>query len=256
MSDRLARSGLTGWAGRQTRASGTIETVLADPRSYERQIDRLLDRHAMGRGMHELREGEVSLTSVAARHRDVARLIARTVAAGGYEPDPAEIRTIRVGGKRRVVFALGLVDVLVHRVVSDALETAIEPTLSPRLLSYRPGIPWWRGAQELAAWIRGHEGRRDSSGRLRGGLFVLRRDIRSYTDTIPVDDGSAVWAMVEHALSPSEPMAPWAWSVIRSVIRPAVLGPGGRPLVRDRGAPDRPAGLVRPLQPLPAGPRS
>ena len=191
----------------------------------------------MGRGIYELREGDVSLASVAARHRDVAQLIARTVAAGAYEPGPAEVRTIRVGGKRRVVFALGLVDLLVHRVVSDALETAIEPTLSPRLLSYRSGIPWWRGAQDLAAWVREHEGRRDRNGRLQGGLYVLRRDIRSYTDTIPVDDGSAVWEMVGRALSPAEPMTPWAWSVVRSVVRPAVLGPRGRPLNRDRGAP-------------------
>ena len=48
-------------ATRQPRPSRTFDDVLADPRSYERQMDRLLDRHAMGRGMHELRQGEVSL---------------------------------------------------------------------------------------------------------------------------------------------------------------------------------------------------
>ena len=222
---------------RQPRPSRTFDDVLADPRSYERQMDRLLDRHAMGRGMHELRQGEVSLASAAARQRDVARLIARTVASGDYEPGPAELRTIRVGGKRRIVFALGLVDLLVHGVVSDALEAAIEPTLSPRLLSYRTGIPWWRGAQDMARWIRGRDRGRDAEGRRRDGLYVLRRDVRSYTDTIPVRDGSALWPMIEHALAPDGPMTAAAWEVVRAVVRPAIVGQGDGDPPRERGVP-------------------
>jgi len=100
------------WSRPGVASRRNLEDLLADPRSYERQLDRLLDRHAFGRGMHDVREGEVSLASVAVRRGEVARLIARTVASGGYVPAPALLRTIRAGGKRRAVLALGLVDLL------------------------------------------------------------------------------------------------------------------------------------------------
>jgi hypothetical protein len=225
------------WPRRRSRTPRAYEGVLADPRSYERQMDRLLDRHAMGRGMHELRQGDVSLGSAAARQGDVARLLARTVSSGAYVPAPAELRTIRVGGKRRTVFALGLVDLLVHGVVSDALEAAIEPTLSPQLLSYRPGVPWWRGPQALAAWIRAWNRGRGAGGARQGGLYVIRRDVRSYTDTIPVGDDSALWPMIRTALAPDGEMTEAAWAVTRAVVRPAILGAAEDGGPRERGVP-------------------
>jgi hypothetical protein len=232
--DRWFHSVAVGWPGR--RRSPELATILADPRSYERQLDRLLDRHAFGRGIHELREGEVSLASVAARRSEVARLIARTVAAGDYAPAPAVIRTIRVGGKRRVVVVLGLVDLLVHGVVSDALQAAIEPTLSPRLLSYRTGVPWWRGAQQFSGWIR-RQREGFSARRQWPGLYVIRRDVSAYTDTIPVDDVSPLWPMIEAAFAGGGSISPDVAAVVRSVVRPAIVGPDGAAAIRDRGVP-------------------
>ena len=235
--DRLSGPLAARWPSQRPRPTRTFDGVLGDPQSYERQLDRLLDRHATGRGMHELRQGDVPLASAAVRQREVARLIARTVGSGAYEPGPAELRTIRVGGKRRTVFALGLVDLLVHGVVSDALEAAIEPTLNPRLLSYRTGVPWWRGPQDFAAWIRWHGGDRDAEGRRRGGLYVIRRDVRSYTDTIPVHDESALWPMIQRALSPDGPMTAAAAEVVRAVVRPAIVGERDADPPRERGVP-------------------
>jgi hypothetical protein len=230
------RSIATSWRARDASDLPDLARVLADPRAYELEVDRLLDRHAFGRGLYELREGPVSLASVATRRSEVARRIAETVARGEYQPGAAELRTIRVRGKRRSVVALGLVDRLVHGVVADALERAIEPTLSPRLLSYRPGIPWWRGVQEMAAWIR-RQRAASAVGQRGPAVYVIRRDVRAYTDTIPVDDGSRLWPMIDTALLGRRPSPPWAQAVLRSVVRPAVAVRGGTASPRDRGVP-------------------
>lgn len=177
--------------------------------------------------MHELRQGAISLAAVASHGGEIAPLLARTVAGGDWGPEPAERRTIRVGGKRREVFALGLIDLIVHGVVSDALATAAEPTLSSRLLSYRAGQAWWRGAQELGQFVRA--GRRD--------LYVLRRDVASYTDSIPTADDSPLWPMVEGTLAPDGTLAAWARAVLRGVIRPAIVDGRGEPVDRPIGVP-------------------
>ena len=172
----------------QRRSTTDLASILADPRRYRDQIDRLHQQHVAGRGMHELRQGAVSLASVAARRDEVAKLMARSVAAGDYQFGPAELRTIRVGGKQRVVFALSLADRLVHGVLSDALEAAIEPSLSDRLYSYRSASavvacrPGPRG-------FRAPPGSRDAGWSAMAcsssGAMSLRTRIRSRSTTNP-----------------------------------------------------------------------
>ena len=49
---------------------------LADPRRYERQIDRLHERYLFTRHLYELRQDDVSLASVVMNRRKVARVLA------------------------------------------------------------------------------------------------------------------------------------------------------------------------------------
>ena len=181
--------------------------------------------------MHDLREGEVSLASVVAHRDEVARLLARAVAAGEYRFRPATVRRIRAGGKRRDVFALSLTDMLVGAAVADALDVAIAPTLSPSLYSYRAGVPWWRGAQALAAYARAHQQARPNP-RDRG-LYVLRRDVERYTDTIPVGSGSGLWPQLRAALGEVRSAD---WELIVDTLRPAIAA-------RRSGAERRTAGV-------------
>lgn len=253
-SPTSARQRLSRWANRLGRAlarrtmlrvshaarfkSGDdLHAALTDPRLYRLQIDRLHERHLLGRGIHELRQGGVSLATVAARRDDVARVVARTVAAGAYRLQPAELRTIRVGGKKRVVYAFPLADVVVHGAVSDLLESAIADGLSPHLYSYREGVPWWRADQNLAAFVRRH---RRVPGSREGGLYILRRDVNSYADSIPVDPESPLWPMIRQAVGParsSAPIGPADWDLIDQVVRPEIDVEGSTPVRRTRGVP-------------------
>jgi hypothetical protein len=69
---------------------------------------------------------------------------------------------------------------------------------------------------------------------------VLRRDIDSYTDSIPVGEGAPVWEMLEKVLGPmAEASLPKTdWELVQRVVRPEVeVGNGGGAILLDRGVP-------------------
>ncbi len=224
--------------GRRRGRTTDLHAALADHRRYERQIDRLHQRHVLTRRVVELHEGGVSLASVAAHRREVARLLARTVAAGEYTFRPAELRTIKVRGRRRVVHANPLADQLVHGVVAEILEEAVAATRSPSLYSYVPGLPWWRAASDLATYVRAH--RRARPDPRTRGLYVLRRDVDAYTDSIPVGPASPVWRMLDEAVQQGFPgeIRPADRELVANVVRPLIRAGGGEPPRRaERGVP-------------------
>ena len=206
-----------------------VQALLADRKRYERQIERLHQRYLMTSRLYELRQSDVSLASIVMNRGRVARLLAKEVADGTYQLEPGELRTIRARHKLREVFACRITDLIVHGVVADIVSEAVTPLLSPRVFSYRKGLSWLNPIAELAAFIRA-ERRRHQDPRKRG-VYVLRRDVDSYTDSIPTRPGSPLWPMLEAELgSPLHPL-------VEQVIRVEMTVPGGGVVCRVRGLP-------------------
>jgi hypothetical protein len=206
-----------------------FEAWLADRRRYERQIERLHQRYLLTSRLYELRQDDVSLASIVINRGRVARLLAREVSGGRYQLEPGELRTIRARHKLREVFACRLTDLIVHGVVADAVQEAIEPRLSPRVFSYRKGVAWISPVAELAAYLRAtRRAQQDPRSR---GVYVLRRDVDSYTDSIPIGRDSPLWAMLESRFgSPLHPL-------IGEVVRVEMAVPGGGLVCRTHGLP-------------------
>jgi hypothetical protein len=206
-----------------------VQACLADRRRYERQIERLHERYLLSSRLYELRQSDVSLASIVMNRGTVARLLARDVAEGRYAFEPGEMRTIRARHKTREVFSCRLTDLLVHGVVADLVQEAVSPQLSPRVFSYRKGVAWLTPVSALAAFVR-RERRRHADPRDRG-VYVLRRDVDSYTDSIPVGEGSPLWPMLEARLG--GPLPPLVQESIRTELRL----PDGAVACRLRGLP-------------------
>jgi len=205
-----------------------IHALLTDRRRYERQIERLHQRYLMTSRLYELRQDNVSLASIVMNRGKVARLLAREVAEGRYELEPGELRTIRARGKLREVFACRLTDLIVHGVVADIVQEAVEPRLSARVFSYRKGLSWLTPVAELAGFIRA-ERRRHTDPRARG-VYVLRRDVDSYTDSIPIGRDSLLWPMLEAELGPLP-------ELVQRVVRVEMKVPDGGIVCRRKGLP-------------------
>lgn len=206
-----------------------VHGCLSDRRRYERQIERLHQRYLLSSRLYELKQDDVSLASIVMNRGKVARLLADDVASGRYELEPGELRTIRARHKTREVFACRLTDLIVHGVVADIVQEAMAPRLSPRVFSYRKGLSSLMPIAELAAYLRAERGKHDDPRRR--GVFVLRRDVDSYTDAIPVGTGSPLWPMLEAELG--APLHPLVVAVVRTELRV----PGGGVACRARGLP-------------------
>lgn len=214
-----------------------LQTCLGDSRRYEREIERLHQKHLFTATLYELRQDDVALARLIQRRRKVGKLLARAVSRGDYELEPGEVREIEVDGKVRAVVSYNLTDTIVRGAVSTVIEEAVAPQLSDRLYSYRPGVSWLDPSADLAAYIRAH--RRERPDPRTRGLYVLRRDVDSYTDTIPVDPGSRVWGMVREVLEAagSEAIQPEHWRLVEQTIRPELRELGGGFGCRIRGVP-------------------
>ncbi len=215
-----------------------VHGCLSDRRRYERQIERLHKRYLFSGQLYELQQEGVSLASVIHHQSKVAKLIATTVARGDYHFKPAKVRRILVDGKERVVYALRLTDLIVHAVVADLIGEAMEPFLSPHLYSYRRGLSWWAPVSRFASYARAH--RKSHPDPKTRGIYALRRDIDSYTDSIPVGLRSPLWRMLRDVLTPAaarDPISPADWRLIEEVVRPQAFVSEGRYFTLYRGVP-------------------
>jgi hypothetical protein len=217
------------------RAPNGVHGALADRRRYERQVDRLHQRHLFDGGLYRLTDGEVSLATVIMHRAEVARLLARTVGSGAYQLRPAVVRQIVVEGRRRTVFAFPLLDMIVHGVVAEVLTELVEPLLSRGVYSYRAGTSWMEGVSALAAFLRRH--RRERPDPLTRGLYVVRRDVDAYTDSIPLGARSAIWTQLDalFAAAGGPPPTEADRRLIDEVVRPTVLSDDGAPATRLHG---------------------
>lgn len=213
----------------------TVHAALGDPRRYRRQLERLHRKHLSGRHTYELRQSGVSLASLSLNQGMVTRLLARSVERGEYDLEPARIREIETDGKRRVVFAYRLTDLVVHGVVAEILDEAMAPQLSPALYSYRKGVSWWAAVSRLAAYVRAH--RRSRPDPRTRGLHVIRRDVAAYTDSIPVGATSPLWPRLRDLLWPSAEPPAADWRLIERVVRPEAFVDDGVLFMPYRGVP-------------------
>jgi len=201
---------------------------LKDSRRYEGQIEHLHQKFALSRRLFTLRQDAVSLAAMVQDRRRLARAIAASVADGSYVSLPARVNNIVVAGKERRVFFYRLTDVVVHGALAAILAEAAEPHLSPRVYSYRKGVSWWTAVSDFARFLRAHRQARPDPG-VRG-LYVLRRDVSAYADSIPMAAASPIWEIIRERLASQAPASldPDHWSLIERVVRPEFFAQEGR----------------------------
>lgn len=201
--------------------------AVRDRARIERQLDRLAAR-AEGRRLDTLVQDGVRFADILDERAEVVRLVARALGDASYRPSIARVGHALLGGKPREIARVGALDLIAHAVVGDVLADAIEPSLSAHLWSYRPGRSSWQALRAVArfarAHVRAHQDPRDR------GLFVLRADVRSYTDEIPVHEGAPLWSELARALRLDDAQT----EMVRALVRPEVEKDGATAR-RDRG---------------------
>jgi hypothetical protein len=169
---------------------------LADPALYVDQMRALADRDT-----RSSRSPNFTLTAplVAAHAEKLAPRLAREVSRGTYQFSPLVPRQVLMQGKQRTLFASDALDAVVWSALAQVLREAAEPHWGSHLFSYRPGHSQWTACRAFSRYAREHvRARPDPRQR---GLFVLRRDVRGYGESIAVHDRSSLWPTLQGLLA-------------------------------------------------------
>jgi hypothetical protein len=192
----------------RARLSSTDRTVaagLADPASYAPSI---------ARTEHALRHADPASAALLRRHGgELARRLADEVGRGAYVPAPAARRVVRFDKPRSVV-QLTPVERVVHGTVARLVSAAFEPRYADGLCSYRPGRGPSAVLERLATAAAAHRAA-VVEPRARG-LWVLRGDVASFGDSVPIDEASPLWTTVR-AWLPDEPA--WVPALVQALGR-------------------------------------
>jgi retron-type reverse transcriptase len=215
-----------------------LKDALRDPRRYEEQIDRLQQKYLQRNRLYDLAQEGVPLASICLDKKKVSRLLAESVSTGNYELPPANIRWQEINKKRRQLYVYRITDLIVHAVVASIINEAMQPIFSPQLFSYRKGTHWGKALSSFARYIRTY--RRHHPDLKTRGLYLIRRDVHKYTDSIPVHDQSEIWALLKKILSINllnNKLYERYWQLIIDIVRPEIYCEDGLLYQNVRGVP-------------------
>jgi hypothetical protein len=203
------------------RRSSMPFALLGDPESYLFEIAKLKTRAERRSWANSALADGFGLVQLGpSQERELAKVLASTVADGQYVFEPVEPCRALIHDKWRNLYRAVLTDTIVLGVLARVLAARLESFFSPRLFSYRQGRSPWLAIATWVDFLREHRcDHRDKKSR---GLYVLRRDIRSYGESIPVDDRSALWELLREGLG--QPVPDYLWPLLRGALRPLVRG--------------------------------
>lgn len=194
--------------------------ALSQAKYYRNQIARIHLKHGSNLFSVKYSQGGLSISNIAFNADNFASVLAKTVSAGKYEFEPGEIRTAEINGKERVLYSFRLTDLILHGVVAQIMDEAMEPLLSDNLFSYRSGISRWEALHSIADYVRKHK--KSFADPKRRGLYVIRRDVTKYTDNIPLGNNSPLWPKLSKLLCADRQFKKEHLDILENVIRPEI----------------------------------
>ena len=193
------------------------------PAAYREVLDAVAKKWA-ARGRLELLEvSGLTLAQLRSRGEPLARVLASTVSKGNYRFHPLVPIVARIEGKLRTLYRPNLLDFLVLAVAAKYLTAVSEPHLSPALHSYRKGRSPWKAIRLLGEHLHEHAAAVPLKAR---GLYVLRRDIEKYGESISNSPDSSLFAQLDRVLATDT--NPHQRAVARALLRAAICQPVAR----------------------------
>lgn len=196
---------------------------LFSPRRFAEAIDRIARRRLASCSARTLQEGGVCFATIHEQRDTVARLLVNDLLADRLPAAPGRMYRMEKDGKERQLYDFPVIELIIHDAVAQWLAEKASPHLSPQLYSYRTGISYHRAVRDFGRYVRVHRRERSDTS---GGLYVLRRDVRAYFDSIPVHDEAPLWAIVAEVIEPVRP-AGLTLTLIRRALRPRLIDSRG-----------------------------
>ncbi len=211
-----------------------FESLFLSNELYYQEIESLQAKRSAASSPHE-QDAESSFTTISLKRGTFAKLLRKSLRDGSYSPGLANLADVRVRKKKRTIYQFPIVDRIVHGVLARVLLQEMGPKLSPHLYSYRKDRNWSTAVKNFTNYVRVH--RREIITPQERGLYVLRTDVRRYTETIPVDNDSLLWEQLSLLTERAGEFQPKIHKLLRQAIRPEILSEDGSRYVPIMGIP-------------------
>lgn len=212
-----------------------IAAEMAKPRTYESTLLRIFGKkRERGQAFHETSHG-VTYFSTASNRKKLAKVIARCVVGGQYQPRPVDLWYLESEGKRRAAHEASFIDHVVASSLSQFLTHNALCYGLPGVYSYIPGRTNVEAARDLAAFVRHHRRRTGPHG---APVYVLQSDFEAYGDNLPMDHNAALWPILREVASlgaTGGEIDSKTWNLIVDLARPTVRDEAGIEFKRLRG---------------------
>jgi hypothetical protein len=217
---------------------------LAEPRVYERELKALVKRHAEPGRKPWSQAGLLLADWDPGLCSQIAKELARAVPRGEYCFGVFTGQRAVIGGKERTLYRATITDAVVSAVLARVLRALSDPALSSRVYSYRLGRSALQGVRDFAEFVRAH--RAAVVDPRQRGLYVVRRDVARYGESIPVGSDSALWPLLAElwqtsGIAPNHPFA----KLCEEAVRPRISAENGAAHRLERGVP-----TGSPIQPV------
>jgi hypothetical protein len=186
------------------------------PAAFLAALKGLVARRRRG-ALEQLAGGDLALGAIRASPEAYCHALARDVARGRFTPGTAEVQRAFLGGRQRELCRLSLPDLLLHSVAARGLALRLERELSDGVFSYRPGRSAVRAARRLARHIS--SARRAAGDPRRYGLYLLRRDVQHFGESIPLAQGAPLWPMLHALACDGAATAERHWPLLQAALR-------------------------------------
>lgn len=160
---------------------------LFSPRSLFATLTQFYRKAMMKGQAYTLTQAEISLFEIMLFSRRFLRLLSKDLQRHDYQQSALHTRTIRVKNKKRVISVLEPIDQLVQSRLAQALSEKFYLQIQSSVYSYVPGKSALMAAVDFKRFLM----------QQRDDVYVLRADIVSYTDNIPLDATSSLWPKFE-----------------------------------------------------------
>ncbi len=166
--------------GFEPASLATLADALLDRRRYDAVFDRLERRAAESSRLRfsYANHPELTLAWVLDRRAFVLKWMLGKLHSGSYQVYPARESMCEIAGKRRVLYRLEWPDRILQTVLAQVLSECWDDGFSDSLFSYRKGRSAMMAVQRAARFVRCQPP---------GPVYVLKRDVKSYGDSIPHD---------------------------------------------------------------------
>lgn len=179
-------------------------------------LQKIFDKKsASGAAWHTQQDG-VNLTIINLLAKDFSRALISDLNKHDYTFDIVKEREVTINDKKRLLYEANLTDKIVQTYLAYILTKVLCKKIIPNCYAYIPGKNNVAALRSLANYLRRTKDQ---------DIYVIRTDIASYTDTIPVHPKSPLWNMLSD-LAKELPISAqeheYLMSLLKSAIHPLI----------------------------------